>query len=74
VKDSVSVSLQLIAAGILTQAMFAGLFISGTTGARMTKSLFGAVLPDLAIVPAVSAWSRSSWGSPAMWPLAPPRC
>lgn len=52
------VSLYLIAAGILTQAVLAGLFISGTSSARMTHVIVGAVLPYLAIVPVVSAWRR----------------
>jgi hypothetical protein len=57
------VSLYLIAAGILTQATLAGLFISGTAGARMTHVVVGAVLPYLAIVPVVSAWRRVTLGT-----------
>lgn len=53
-------SLYLIAAGILIQAMLAGFFISGTSAARMTHVIVGAILPYLAIVPAVAAWRRAN--------------
>jgi cytochrome bd-type quinol oxidase subunit 1 len=54
-----STSLFLIAAGVLLQAMLAGLFISGTAGARLTHVIVGSVLPYLGIVPAVAAWRRA---------------
>lgn len=54
-----SVSLMLIAGGILTQALLAGVFLSGTSEARMAHVIVGAVLPYLAIVPTVSAWRRA---------------
>lgn len=52
-------SLFLVTGGVLLQALLAGLFISGTAGARMTHIIVGAVLPYLAIVPAVTAWRRA---------------
>lgn len=55
-------SLYLIAAGILTQALLAGFFLSGTPEARMTHLIVGAILPYLAIVPTVSAWRRANAG------------
>ncbi|MPZ52185.1 MAG: hypothetical protein GEU79_05545 [Acidimicrobiia bacterium] len=58
-KRLLSVSLFVIAAGVLLQAFLAGLFISGTGPARMTHVIVGAVLPYLAIVPTVIAWRRS---------------
>lgn len=54
-----TVSLGLIAGGILIQALLAGMFISGTGAARMTHLVVGASLPYLAIFPTVSAWQRS---------------
>ena len=57
-----SASLFLIAAGVLLQAVLAGLFLSGTGGASMTHVIVGAVLPYLAIVPAVSSWRRERRG------------
>lgn len=55
-KPVLVVSLFLITAGILTQALVAGFFLSGTPDARMVHVIVGAVLPYLAIIPVVSAW------------------
>lgn len=55
-------SLYVIAAGILTQALLAGFFLSGFPAARMTHVIVGAILPYLAIVPTVSAWRRANAG------------
>lgn len=57
-----SISLFLIAAGILLQALLAGFFISGTSGARLLHLIVAAILPYLAIVPTVSAWRKSGRG------------
>lgn len=54
-----STSLFLAAAGVLAQALTAGLFLSGTGDARLTHVIVAAILPYVAIVPAVSAWRRS---------------
>lgn len=50
------ISLAVMAAGILVQAIRAGVFISGRPGARMAHVVVGAILPYAAIVPMVSAW------------------
>lgn len=55
-------SLYAIAAGILTQAILAGFFLSGTSQARMTHVILGAVLPYVAILPTASSWRRSAAG------------
>ena len=57
------VFLYLIGSGLMIQAMLAGLFISGTNSARTTHVIVGAVLPYLAIIPAVSAWQRVRTGT-----------
>lgn len=57
-----SSTLLLIAAGILTQALLAGLFLSMSPGARIVHISVGAILPYLAIVPTISAWRRSGRG------------
>ena len=51
-----STSLLVVAAGVLLQALLAGLFLSGTPDARLTHVIVGAVLPYLAFIPAVAAW------------------
>lgn len=56
-------SLALITAGVLLQALLAGLFLSGTSEARMTHLIVGAILPYLGIVPAVAAWVLAGRGA-----------
>jgi hypothetical protein len=66
-----SASLLLVSAGVLAQALTAGVFIAGTANARMLHIIVAAVLPYLAIVPTVSAWRKSARGivtrNFAMW-------
>ena len=57
-----SVSLYAVAAGVLAQAVLAGLFLSTVGEARLIHVFVGAVLPYMAIVPAVSAWRRARDG------------
>lgn len=57
-----SVSLFIVAALVLTQALTAGFFISGSANTRMVHIVIAAVLPYLAIVPTVSAWRKSGRG------------
>ena len=56
-------SLFVVAGGVLLQALLAGLFITGVGAARLTHVIVGAVLPYLAIVPAVAAWRRARQGT-----------
>lgn len=53
-----STTLYLVAAGVLLQALTAGLFLSATADARMLHLIVAAILPYLAIVPTVSAWRK----------------
>ena len=53
-----SATLFLIAVGVLTQALTAGLFISGTGDTRMLHIIVAAALPYLAIIPTASAWRK----------------
>lgn len=57
-----SVTLYITAGGILTQALLAGMFLSGTGGARMVHVIVGWLLPYFAIVPVVSAWRAARRG------------
>lgn len=44
-----------VAAGVLAQAILAGLFLSGLAGARLVHTIVGAILPYYALVVAVVA-------------------
>ena len=57
-----STSLFIVAVGVLAQAAFAGLFLSGTGGARQFHLWTGVVLPYFGLVPTVSAWAASRRG------------
>lgn len=57
-----STTLGLIATGVLVQALVAGMFLSGTDGARMIHVGVAAVLPYLTIVSTVSAWRQAGRG------------
>lgn len=52
--------LAAIAAGILLQAVLAGIFISGTANARLAHTIVGWILPLAAIAPAVTAFVRTA--------------
>jgi hypothetical protein len=54
-----SSTLFLISAGVLAQAVTAGMFISGIANARMAHVVVAAILPYLGIAPTVSAWRQS---------------
>ena len=49
-----------IAAAVLSQAVFAGQFISGSADVRLLHLIVGSALPWLALVPAVLAWVRAA--------------
>ena len=57
-----SATLGLIATGVLVQALLAGMFLSGTDGARMILVVVAAVLPYLTILPTVAAWRQVGRG------------
>ncbi|HEX7100855.1 MAG TPA: hypothetical protein VF377_16660 [Acidimicrobiia bacterium] len=57
-----STTLFIVAAGVLTQAAFAGLFISGTGVARQFHLWTGVMLPYFALVPTFSAWTNRRRG------------
>lgn len=49
-----------IAAAVLSQAVLAGQFISGSADVRTLHLIVGSALPWLALVPAVIAWVRAA--------------
>lgn len=49
-----------IAAAVLSQAVLAGQFISGSADVRFLHLIVGSALPWLALVPAVIAWVRAA--------------
>ncbi len=51
--------LALLAAGVLTQAALAGMFLSVSPGIQFVHMLVGSALPWIAIVPTVIAWVRA---------------
>ena len=59
---TLAVLLWVIAAGVLTQAVLAGLFISGVANARLAHTIVGWLLPFAALIPAVLAGIKRSAG------------
>ena len=58
-----SALLVIVALGVFTQAILAGVFISETTPIKFVHLVVGSVLPVFAIVPAVVAWVRAAQGA-----------
>lgn len=50
----------VVALAVLTQAVLAGQFISGSADVRLLHLIVGSALPWVALVPAVIAWVRAA--------------